>query len=194
MNKVLLSTAVAAFMALAFTGCADKEPQKPKPISSCIIDKEDAPFWACGIVEGYDDMYTDTGTAKMSKAGAGFSRKNAMADGRSNLAQQIQTLVKDKIENFTRSTGLGEAETVDTVSTQVGKQVAKVSLSGSKQLAYWQHPQNNDIYVLVGVTKESVNNSAKDGVMTSFKNQDALWQQFQAQNAQEALEKEFEDK
>jgi hypothetical protein len=117
-----------------------------------------------------------------------------MANGRSNLAQQIETLVKDKVETFTRSTGIAEGETVDTVSSQVSKQVAKVTLNGSKQLAYWQHPENSDIYLLMGVTKESVNTSAKESVVSSFKNQDALWQQFQAKNALENLEKEFETK
>jgi hypothetical protein len=146
------------------------------------------------MVDGYDDMITSVGTAKMSKAGAGFTRRNAMANGRSNLSQQIETLVKDKVETFTRSTGIAEGETVDTVSSQVSKQVAKVTLNGSKQLAYWQHPENSDIYLLMGVTKESVNTSAKESVVSSFKNQDALWQQFQAKNALENLEKEFETK
>ncbi|MCJ7765128.1 MAG: LPP20 family lipoprotein, partial [Thiovulaceae bacterium] len=166
----------------------------PLPIAECSIDKAVAPSWACGMVEGYDDMITSVGTARMSKAGAGFTRRNAMANGRSNLAQQIETVVKDKVETFTRSTGIAESETVDTVATQVSKQVAKVSLNGSKQLAYWQHPGNNDIYLLMGVTKESVNTSAKDNVISSFKDQDALWQQFQAKNALESLDKEFETK
>lgn len=199
MNKILVSSTLAALMAISFSGCSDKEAaaepaKKPVAISECTIDKADAPKWACGIVEGYDEMYTSTGTAKMSKAGAGFTRKNALADGRSNLAQQIETLVKDKVERFTRSTGIAENETVDTVSTQVSKQVAKVTLNGSKQLAYWQHPENDDIYLLVGVTKESVNTSAKENVISSFKNQDALWQQFQAKNALEELDKEFDTK
>ena len=197
MNKILMSSVLLSLLAISFTGCSDKAPEpdaKPIAISECTIDKADAPKWACGIVTGYDDMLTATGTAKMSKAGAGFSRKNAMADGRSNLSQQIETLVKDKIERFARSTGIGENETVDTATTQVSKQVAKVTLNGSKQLAYWQHPQNDDIYVLMGVSESSVNNSTNENVHTSFKNQNALWQQFQAENALKGLEEDTKDK
>jgi hypothetical protein len=198
MKKILLSSTLAALMAISFSGCGGEEPKPevkpvevPLPIAECTIDKAEAPSWACGMIDGFDDMITSVGTARMSKAGAGFTRRNAMANGRSNLAQQIETLVKDKVETFTRSTGIAESETVDTVSAQVSKQVAKVTLNGSKQLAYWQHPGNNDIYLLMGVTKESVNASAKENVQSSFKNQDALWQQFQAKNALEDLENEF---
>ncbi len=197
MKKIVLSSALLSLLSLTFTGCSSEEPkpvEKPVAISECTIDRAEAPVWACGIVNGYDDMFTATGTAKMSKAGAGFSRKNAMADGRSNLAQQIETTVKDKVERFARSTGIGEAETIDTVATQVSKQVANVTMNGSKQLAYWQHPDNNDIYVLMGVTKESVNNSANETVHTSLGNQNALWQQFQAENALAGLEEDTKAK
>ena len=185
MNRILLNSTLALILASTFTGCSsDPEPkEKPLAISECIIDQVDAPKWVCGIIPGYDDMYTDVGAAKMSQAGVGFSRKNAMADGRSNLAHQIQTEVKAKIEQYAQSTGIGKTETVDKVSTQVSKQVAKVTLNGSKQLAYWQHPENSDIYVLMGVSKDSVNNSTDQAVRSSFKNENALWQQFKAENA-----------
>ena len=197
MNKIVISSTLTALLALTFTGCGGEEPkpaEKPVAITECTIDHADAPKWACGIVNGYDDMYTATGTAKMSKAGAGFSRKNAMADGRSNLAQQIETEVKDKIERFARTTGIGANETVDTATTQVAKQVAHVTLNGSKQLAYWQHPQNDDIYVLMGVTQDSVNNATNDAVHSSMGNKNALWQQFQAENALKGLEEDTKAK
>lgn len=197
MKKILLSSTLAALMAISFTGCGGEEPkpsEKPVAISECTIDHEDAPKWVCGIVNGYDDMFTATGTAKMSKAGAGFSRKNAMADGRSNLAHQIEVEVKSKIEQYAGSTGIGADETIDTATTQVAKQVAKVTLSGSKQLAYWQHPKNDDIYVLMGVSKESVNQSTNEAVHSSLGNKNALWQKFQAENALKGLEEDTKDK
>ncbi len=196
MNKILISSTLAALLALTFTGCSgEPEPgEKPIAITECTIDNSDAPKWACGIVGGYDDMYTATGTAKMSKAGAGFSRKNAMADGRSNLSHQIEVEVKAKIEQYAGTTGIGANETVDAATTQVSKQVAKVTLNGSKQLAYWQHPQNSDIYVLMGVTKDSVNQATNEKVHSSLGNQNALWQKFQAENALKGLEEDTKDK
>jgi hypothetical protein len=198
MKSILLSSALSVLMAVSFSGCGSEDPKPepqpievPLPIAECTIDRAKAPSWVCGTVDGYEEMITSVGTARMSKAGADFTRKNAMANGRSNLVKQIEALVKEKVETFTRSTGIAENGTVDTVSVEVSKQVAKVVLNGSKQLAYWQHPDNSDIYLLVGVTKESINTSAKESIQSSFKNQDALWQQFQAKNALETLDKEF---
>ena len=196
MNKIVLSSALTALLALTFSGCSsDPKPTKEEvAITECTIDKVEAPKWACGMVNGFDDMYTATGTAKMSKAGAGFSRKNAMADGRSNLAHQIELEVKAKITQFAGTTGIGADETVDASITQVSKQVAHVTLKGSKQLGYWQHPENSDIYVLMGVTKDSVNESATEQVHSSLGNQNAQWQQFQAKQALEGLDKDTADK
>lgn len=191
MIKIVISAALAAMLAVSFTACSQKAPE-PEEDFRCRIDNVLAPEWACGgaTIEG---TYTAVGSAPLSKLGQGFSRREAMANGRSNLAQQIETLVKDKVETFARSTGVGGSEVADKVSTQVSKQVAKVKLEGSKQLKSWQHPQNKDIYLLVGVGEAGVNQEIKNQVKSSYKNDDALWQQFQAKNALESLEKEFPD-
>ena len=187
MKKNILGFIGLAIAMVLFTGCGDKEPE---PNFHCTIDGTQAPEWVCGndTVEG---AITAVGSAPLSKLGQGFSRREALANGRSNLAQQIETLVKDKVEMFTRSTGVGSAEVADKVSTQVSKQVAKVTLKGSKQIKYWQQPDTKDIYLLVSVPESSMNAEVKNAVKSSFKNDDALWQQFQSKNALESLEKEF---
>ncbi len=184
---------VLAVATVTFSGCSDKEPQALEESFECRIAGALAPTWACGnsTLEGY---YTAVGSAPLSKIGHGFSRREALANGRSNLAQQIETLVKDKVTTFARSTGIGGNEVADKVSTQVSKQLAKVTLQGSKQEKYWENPNTNDIYLLVGISKETLNNAVKDRVLSSYRNDDALWQQFQAKNALEALEREFSDK
>jgi len=190
MKKLMGMAAFSAALILTFTGCSDKEPV-PEEDFKCRIEGSLAPEWACGNSLGIDGQLTSVGSAPLSDLGQGFSRREAMANGRSNLAQQIQTLVKDKVDSFTRSTGVGTREVADKVSTQVSKQVAKVSLQGSKQVKFWQHPTTKDIFVLMGISENSMNNEAKRSVKSSFKNDEALWQQFQAKNALESLEKEF---
>jgi hypothetical protein len=188
-NYLLTATCAAA---LLITGCSDKDPEVEKNSDfECRIAGSLAPTWACGDskIDGY---VTAVGSAPLSKIGHGFSRREALANGRSNLAQQIETLVKDKVETFARSTGIGGDEVADKVSTQVSKQVAKVTLKGSKQIKYWENPSNNDIYLLVSVSQDELNKEIKDQVKSSYKNNDALWQQFQSKNALEALEREFE--
>ncbi len=189
MKKFMLVTAFSAALMLSVTGCSDKKPE-PEDDFKCRIEGSLAPEWACGNAP-MKGVITSVGSAPLSKLGQGFSRREAMANGRSNLAQQIQTLVKDKVESFTRSTGVGGAEVADKVSTQVSKQVAKVSLQGSKQIKYWQNPSTKDIFVLMSVDEGTMNDEVKRSVASSFKNDNALWQQFQAKNALESLDKEF---
>lgn len=192
MKKSIGSIFLAAAMAATFSGCADKAPEvaEEKADFRCRINDTLAPEWACGN-ESVEGAITAVGSAPMSKLGEGFSRREAIANGRSNLAQQIQTLVKDKVETFSRSTGVGGDEVADKVSTQVSKQVAKVTLNGSKQIKRWQDPTNNDIYVLIGVSESAMNQEIKNSVKSSYKNDNALWQQFQSKQALESLEKEF---
>lgn len=193
MKKSIGSIFLAAALAATFTGCADKAAgvsAEEKADFRCRINNVLAPEWACGN-ESVDGAITAVGSAPMSKLGEGFSRREAIANGRSNLAQQIETLVKDKVETFSRSTGVGGDEVADKVSTQVSKQVAKVTLNGSKQIKRWQDPTNNDIYVLIGVDEGAMNQEIKNGVKSSFKNDNALWQQFQSKQALESLDKEF---
>lgn len=190
MKNTLISVLMTGLLALSFTGCSNKQPEVKEADFRCRIDGALAPEWACGNAV-FEGSVTAVGSAPLSKLGEGFSRREAMANARSNLAQQIQTLVKEKVETFSRSTGVGGTEVADKVSTQVSKQVAKATLNSSKQLKYWQNSNTKDLYVLVGVLENDLNSEIKNQVKSSYKNDDALWQQFQSTQALESLEKEF---
>ena len=192
MNKIIKKTALVALVALAITGCSDKKPEAKKeaynPTFKCMQENVLAPRWTCiPEVEGF---YAGVGVAEKSAAGMAHMRRVALMNGRSDLAQQIQTQVKDKIEGFTRATGNGSAETVDKVTTAVTKQIAKVDLKGSKAVDMWQAP-SGALYMLVTVPEENINAEVKKAVKSSFKNDNALWQQFQSKQALEQLDKEF---
>jgi hypothetical protein len=171
------------------TGCGGATPEpKEEADFRCHQENVLAPSWTCTpMVEG---AYAGVGISQKSAAGMGMMRRVALANGRSDLAQQIKSQVKDKVETFTRSTGNGDQETVDQVATAVSKQVAKIDLSGSKAVDSWQSP-SGALYLLVTVPEGTVNGEVKNAVKTSFKNDQALWQQFQSKNALEGLEKEF---
>ncbi len=189
MIRFISSIALAGLITATITGCGAQAP-KPKEDADFRCKQENvlAPKWTCvPFVEG---AYAGVGIAEKSAAGMGHMRRVAMANGRSDLAQQIQTQVKDKVELFTRTTGVADTETVDKVTTAVTKQVAKVDLQGSKAVDSWTAPSGN-LYLLVTVPESTVNNEVKKAVKSSFKNDNALWQQFQSKQALESLEKEF---
>lgn len=187
---------LAASILIALTGCTTKKSvDYQKPQSECEIDGISAPSWVCGNDQSPPGgVYLGIGSAPMSKLGYGFTVREAAADARSNLAQRIETSIKDKIERFARSTGVQKNEVADKVSTQVSKQVAKVTLNDSKQIRSWQHPENGALFVMVSVSEENVNREAKSGVLSSYKNNDALWQQIQSKEALAELEAEFHKK
>ena len=189
MIKTITSLAFAGLIAASITGCGGAKPAaKEEADFRCKQENVLAPKWTCvPMVEG---AYAGVGISPKSAAGVGHMRRVATANGRSDLAQQIKSQVKDKVETFTRTTGLGDAETVDQVNTAVSKQVAKVDLQGSKAVDAWTAP-SGALYLLVTVPEATVNGEVKAAVKTSFKNDQALWQQFQSKNALEDLDKEF---
>ena len=189
MIKTLSSMAIAGLVAATIIGCGTApEPKQEEADFRCKQENVLAPKWTCiPMVEG---AYAGVGISPKSAAGVGHMRRVAIANGRSDLAQQIKSQVKDKVETFTRTTGLGDAETVDSVNTAVSKQIAKVDLQGSKAVGAWTAPSGS-LYLLVTVPESTVNGEVKNAVKTSFKNDNALWQQFQSKNALEGLDKEF---
>lgn len=197
MKKKLLTLVVATTVTAIISGCNETpkpaEPIQPGTVVSNFACKQEnvlAPKWTCvPIVDGY---YAGVGVAKKSAAGMGMMRRVALANGRSELVQQIQTQIKDKLETFTRTTGNGTSETVDQVNTAVSKQIAKVDLKGSKGIDIWNAP-SGDLYMLVTVPEQTVNKKVKETIKntSSMKNDNALWQQFQSQQALESLDKEF---
>jgi LPP20 lipoprotein len=189
-----VGTSVVLSSVIIFAGCSfkDVKPQKAE-FNECVISGEVGPSWACGSSDN-NSFLTAVGSAYKSKLGHGFTNREAVANARSPLAQQVQTEVKDKLEIFMRSTGVKDEEVADKVITQVSKQVAKVTLNGSKQIDYWENNGDDSVYILISINQDSVNQQVKDSVISSFKNDDVLWQQFQAKNALESLSKEFPTK
>lgn len=189
MIKTISSIGLAVMLSAVIAGCSkDVEPEERSVDFSCKQENVDAPKWTCiPEISGY---YSGVGIAEKSAAGMDHMRRVAMANGRSDLAQQIQTLVKDKVSLYTGTTGIGDSETLDKTTESVTKQVAKVNLSGSKAIDMWYAP-SGALYMLVTVAKDSTNEQIRDNMKSSFKNDNALWQQFKAKNALEDLEKEF---
>ena len=185
MVKLITSALFAGLMVFSLTGCGDA-----KKDFGCKVDNVDAPEWVCNG-EDIEGSIVATGSAPKSKLGMNFTKNEAMAAARSALALAIQADVKTKVEQFARSTGVGDAETADKVSTQVSKQIAKIKLKGTKRLKTWNHPQTGEMFVLMGVPVASVNEETKKLVKTSYKNDEALYQQFVASKALDKLDAEF---
>ncbi len=189
MNKTLGSITLAALAAFGFVGCGGEQPKPKTDWDKCIEQGVEAPPWVCSpdVAGGIAAV----GTASKSPAGPGFQRQEAMASGRDALARQISVKVKNMFKNFTQQTGVGDAATVDKLSANVSKQIANQTLAGSKQAKRWMAPDGT-MYLLVVLDPTAAVEATKATVKTSLRNEQALWQQFQAKKANAELDAEIE--
>lgn len=183
MKKILLMCAIA--LPLVIVGCGGKttsvESADPA-VTACLAG---APNWV--INGGAEGGLSGVGAAKIGKAGVNFARTEALAGGRDEIARVLSVKVNNMFKQFTQTTGIGDNETVDKVTANVSKQVASQMISGSKQIGSWVSPCN-EMYVLVGVDAALAQQAIKEQSLSSLKNEQALWQQFQAKNAQDELD------
>lgn len=186
MKRVLFSVFVLTVLSMVSVGCQTAGKVDNKELQGEFAN---APKWVFDA--SMEGGLSAVGSAKMSKAGMQFTKTEAMAAARNDLAMQMSVKVKTMVKNFTQATGIGDDEAVDRVSAQVSKQVAKQTLSGSRQKDTWISP-SGEFFVLVVLDPAAVGDAVKESMKTSYKNEKALWQQFQAKKAQDELDAEIE--
>lgn len=156
--NLLTKSLMTAILMTTLIGCSS-EMHKPDLVEGgeCLIHGEQAPLWACG---GYMEAnrYLGVGSAPLSKLGYDFSRKEAATNARADIAQQIEAQIKSKLDSYQRSTGADEM-TAERVVTQVARQTSELTLNDSQQVSYWQHPETEVIFLLLGIDKATVNNA-----------------------------------
>jgi ribosomal protein S20 len=178
MKKLLLLLSVVALLA---AGCVGPKP-KDELVDPCF---KGAPGWVVNPqVEG---ALAAAGAAQKSAAGMQFTRDAAMANARSEISRIIEVKVNTMMKDFTQVTGVGDAETVDRVTSSVSKQISSQVLQGTMQKDAWMSPCG-ELYVLVVLDPSKVGSAAKESVVSSMKNDKALWQQFLSQKAQDELD------
>ncbi len=187
MKLKLTTLALSAALAVTFTACGGEQPKPETPAVAPGL--AGAPMWVLDpTVEG---GIAAVGSAQKSPGGLQFQRTEALANARDELARTLSVKVNNMIKNFAQSTGIGDQQTFEKVTQQVSKQVASQTLSGSKQKAIWLNPATGELFVHVVLDPASVQAAAKNATMTSLKNEQALWQQFQAKKADETLDAEI---
>ena len=182
MKRVWLSVLMVVCFAGVMVGCQSTPAPQPSNL----------PSWVLMPPEG---GISAVGSAKIGPAGTGFARTEATSNARDEIARTMNVKVKNMIKNFTETTGVGDATTVDKVFTNVSKQVAKVDLSGSVVKNAYIDNTAQEFYVLVALQPEQVASvavAAKQAVATSYKKDKALWQKFQAKKAGDELDAEIE--
>lgn len=175
---------VLVLTSLTFIACGGKK----SVVADCVYpDAPDisAPTWICDEpVEGV--QVSAVGSADKSAAGHDFMKQMASTSARVQLAQRMKVHVANMIKQYVETTGAASAETVDRVNTSVTKQITDQTLVGTRVFKTRTSP-NGALYVLVGMDENSVQTATENAVRTSMKNDQALWQKFQASKAQDEM-------
>ncbi|MCG8632651.1 MAG: LPP20 family lipoprotein [Desulfobacterales bacterium] len=172
-------------LVLGLAGCGNKRIDN----EAMEEEFENAPEW---VLTGHDgETFSAVGSAKIGKSGMQFAKNEALANARNELASQLSVRVNSLVNNFTRATGIGDAQMVDRLGKQVVRQVTRETLNGSRQEDVWISP-SSDLYVLVVMDAESVRQSVRNQVASSFRDEEAKWQEYQAKEGDKELDREID--
>ena len=186
MKKFLLL--VLVITALAVAGCGSKNTA----VSAAQFNKcyKDAPSWV--IMGGAEGGLSAVGSAQIGNAGLSFARTEALANGRDEIARMLQLKVNNMVKNFTQTTGIGDAQTVDKVTANVSRQLSNQTLTGSKAKETWISSECNELFILVVADAPAMEQDIKAQITSSYRNEQALWQQIQAKNALQEMDEQIE--
>ena len=179
--------------ALVVTGCGSKKPKEEADMfAKCTFPDAptvEAPEWVCGIPVP-DYPLSAVGSAQPSAAGFDFMKEQAAASARVQLAQQMEVHVTNMVKQYVETTGQGDAETVDQVRASVSKVITDQSVVGSRIVGTRNSP-NGYMYVIVAVDESAQLMNTQSALRTSMNNDNALWQQFRAEQGFDELAQEI---
>ncbi len=135
------------------------------------------------------DKYAASGSAKPNKAGdIELQRIEASAIARAELARQMELRVKDMFKRATQELGSGENQSIDHAVQYATKQITDVTLRQSQQKRLYVDSETGTMYTLYVLDSAVSEKEMKKTLQSSFKNEDALWQKFQATQAWKELD------
>jgi len=185
MKKLVLAS--LCLLVAIISGCSSVPTKVAKGYSNPSLDG--APGWVLDPTS--TPGLSAVGSAAHSLGGIQFQRTEAMAAGRDGLARMISLKVKNSLSNFARQTGVGDSQTFDKVTSDVSKQLASETLNGSRQKDMWI-AHDGTMHILVILDPKSVAEATKQAVRTSFKNDNARFQQAESATALKELDADID--
>ncbi|DAB30456.1 MAG TPA: hypothetical protein CFH84_03980 [Sulfurimonas sp. UBA12504] len=193
--KNLFYFAASAVLLAFFGGCATTSATKPASATAaplkdqCLQDGISVSPWICKPQVA--DAYSSVGVAQISGADKAQTTKAAIHNGRVELTKQIQSQVREKLNNFARTPEGSNKEKVDTLYTAITNNIKPEELHIEQTMSSCIMPSGK-VYVHVIAPKSSFDAEIKRAVKSSFKNDRLQWLGFNSKQAVANLEKEFD--
>lgn len=180
--------------AIGIAGCATSSQiadNTMMPEAECVFPhtNQSAPNWICDeSVPGL--AVSAVGIAERTKGGVAFQKDLAGASAMGQLADQFKVQADKMVKQYLGSTGVGDAETIDTAAESVIKTVSSVALSGARRYKSRTGPEGR-MYILMGLDSENTAKAVETTILTSMRNEKAAWQRFLAEKSFAELAKEI---
>lgn len=146
------------------------------------------PTWVLSpYVEGAQSA---VGMVVVGRSGTANARNKAIAKARVELANQMEIKVQAMTKDYLNVVGEGDNEIVESVFSQVSKQVSQQTLSGSRQIDMFM-TSDKELYVLMAVPNKVVETAVKETMANSInelKSDEKLYQEFKSAQAQNELD------
>ncbi len=146
---------------------------------------KDVPQWFLSPPQAEDAIY---GVGMALKQNPSLARKAAIARARDEVASTVTTKVQSMLKDFMQESGVGENAQALEFTQNVTKQVTSVSLEGSKVKEIYP-AKDGTFYALVEYPLDQL----KQQTMDAAHNQEALYNEFKAQQGFDALDKAIQD-
>jgi len=189
MKKSFILIFITSIVLLFSTGCSNKQDtMNDDDEMSIYVDPEydGAPKWISSPKMA--GKIVELGSAPKNIAqDYAFQREEAVANARNNLARRMSVNVNNMFKTFKSTTGINENGTFDKVIESVSKQVSSEVLKDSVVEKMWIS-KSKTMYVLVSLDSNEFKSQVKSISKSSFKNEDALYQKYLADDSDAKLD------
>lgn len=159
--------ALLVMFAVLLASCSTHHVDTTTPIDVTTTRAKGAPAW----IDNEDtapDSLTVTGIAQPNPlSDKSMQRTEALANARTKLAQKISVRVEALFEQLNQhmTTGgndrvgdkLVRSDVMTRMIKETTRQITDVELSGASARQYWTDPQDGTLYVLMVLSKETLN-------------------------------------
>lgn len=184
-RRSVLSLSVLALAACGGTGGGAAVTPQPAPSP---VNLKKVPDWFTSVPTDPNTMYA---AATAESRDLQLAINKAVADGRNNLAQQMEVKFSGMTKRFQEETGLGgDAQLLDQF-TQAYKGIVSTTISGSRPAKQEFEPTASGGYRAY-VLMELPIGQASQALMQKVKAQEQLYTRFRATQAFDELNKEIE--
>jgi len=192
MKKMILKSSLItmAAMSMLISGCSSPQPDPVDPNKGIYIDPkfDGAPQWV--LQPEMVGFVTGLGISKKNVTDdIGFQREEATANGRVNIAKTLNV----KASNILLSHKSSTAETFDQASSSTTEVFTSESLQNTRVKNTWIN-RNGTMFVLMYISSEEIISQLDKAAKTSYKDDKAGYQKYEAAKANGDLQKRIEQK